>query len=319
MCALARACYPSYVDTVREALEKINIRGQLRQSEPMAAHTSFRIGGQARFYALPDCLEDIQILRQWALARGIPSFYLGGGSNILVSDSGLDSLVIDLSLLGGYERRPEGIYAQAGILSDSLCSAALREGLFGMEFLAGIPGSLGGAIYMNARCYEAELADILISVDILKDGRVESVAMDPGQWAYKRSPFQAGGAHAGAIILGALLNLKEGERSDIQRNMEDKRQDRVAKGHYRFPSAGSVFKNNRAFGEPTGKILDRLGFRGMRYKSAAVSDYHANIFINPGAATASDMAALMDIAQERVQRGHGFQLEREVILVGDFS
>jgi UDP-N-acetylmuramate dehydrogenase len=143
--------------------------------------------------------------------------------------------------------------------------------------------------------------------------------MESGQWGYKKSPFQPGGAYEGAVILGAELSARPGDPQAIFREMEEKRLDRTSKGHYLYPCAGSVFKNDRSFGEPTGAILDKLGFRGKRIGSAAVADFHANIFVNPGKATAADMRALIELAEETAYRERGIRLEREVLLIGDFD
>jgi len=306
------------VDTLREALEKINIRGRARYAEPLASHTSFRIGGPADAYILPEDPDDIQRLLDLARERGVPATVLGGGTNVLASDSGIRGIVIGLSGMKKLRRDGNALYAEAGLPSDALCRAALDASLSGLEFLSGLPGSVGGAVYMNARCYGGEIADALQSVEALFEGRTLNVPFEARDWAYKKSPFQPGGPYAGAIILGARFALAPGERGAIRGRMAEKKRDRVAKGHYLFPCAGSVFKNDRALGEPTGKILDGLGFRGLRLRSAAVAEYHANIFINPGRARAADVKALMELAEERAFAALGQRLEREVVLLGDF-
>jgi UDP-N-acetylmuramate dehydrogenase len=313
------ACYSDCVDTLREALEKINIRGQAFFGEPMAARTSFRIGGPAEAFVLPDDPAAIQRLIEFARERELPVHILGGGTNVLVSDSGLRGLCIGLSRLNRVRPEPGGLYAEAGVPFRALCDAALDASLVGLEFASGLPGSVGGAVFMNARCYDAEMADLIRRVDILYRGEVQGFGFDAKEWAYKKSPFQPGGSRSGAVILGASFALAPGDKESIRRRMEEKKRDRAAKGHYLFPCAGSVFKNDRAFGEPTGKILDRLGFRGLRLRSAAVAEYHANIFINPGRANAADMRALMELAERKAQAELGIKLEREVVLLGDFS
>lgn len=306
------------MDTLREALEKINIRGRSLFGESMAARTSFRIGGPADALVLPEDPDDVGRLLGLAGELGLPVSVLGGGTNVLVSDSGLRGLVIGLSGMRRLGRDGNALSAEAGLPSDALCGAALDASLSGLEFLSGLPGSIGGAVYMNARCYGGEIADVLTGVDVLLEGRRFTVPFEPGDWAYKKSPFQPGGRYAGAIVLGASFALVPGEAGAIRGLMAEKKRDRVAKGHYLFPCAGSVFKNDRAFGEPTGKILDGLGFRGLRLRSAAVAEYHANIFINPGRASAADVEALMELAEERALAARGFRLEREVVLLGEF-
>ena len=344
--------------SLRKFLEKINIKGQVSYDEPMSRHTSFRIGGPADVLVVPDNRADFVRLVLAARAEGIPLFVLGGGANLLVGDRGIRGIVVSSSGLKEIEvaagnpveahtspaaapdaaspaeaagksvRSPATLAGGAGLPVNRLCEAALSRGLAGLGTFFGMPGSLGGAVYMNARCYEVEIADRLAWVDCLPVHSTGSTAetaisavrytFEPGDWAYKRSPFQPGGSLAGAIILGAGFALPQGSPAEIRRLMEEKRADRIAKGHYRLPCAGSVFKNNHDFGAPTGKLLDSLGFRGRRIGDAMVSDWHANIFVNAGHAKASEMRALIESAEAEAKAKLGFELEPEVLFVGEF-
>jgi UDP-N-acetylmuramate dehydrogenase len=204
-----------------------------------------------------------------------------------------------------------------------------------------MPGSVGGAVYMNARCYEREMSQVLAWVESVDDsGRASrrAVAAGPGPagpeapagWSYKRSPYQPGGAAgagaagaaaAGELILEAgfrLTRLDDAGAARAAATMRARRADREAKGHYRLPSAGSVFKNDRSLGSPTGKLLDGLGLRGRSIGGAMVSPWHANIFVNSGGATAADMLALIELAREEARKRLGAELEREVLMVGEF-
>ena len=237
------------------------------------------------------------------------------------SDSAPSGRAADAGEEGG---SPRGVLlaAEAGLSVDRLCEEALRCGLAGLEDFYGLPGSVGGAVYMNARCYEVEMADRLAWVEAAKAGpggvEVERRPRAPGEWAYKRSPYQPGGPAAGDLVLKAAFRLRPGEPAAIEAAMRARRADREGKGHYRLPSAGSVFKNDRAIGRPTGKLLDELGFRGRRVGGALVSEWHANIFVNSGGATASDMRALIESAQREVRARLGLEIEPEVVFVGDF-
>jgi UDP-N-acetylmuramate dehydrogenase len=288
----------------------------------------------------PRSREDLLALLGAARAEGIPCFILGGGANLLVGDKGIRGLVVETRLLNSIEpARDEGGYllvAEAGLAIDQLCEFALGFGLAGLETFYGMPGSVGGAVFMNARCYEIEMADRLawtegIAIASLAgeagDARPASGAPEPQvvrhdmnreEWAYKRSPFQGGGSLEGEVVLAAAFRLALGDRGTIERTMAEKRHDREAKGHYRLPSAGSVFKNDRSLGRPTGKILDELGLRGRRVGGAMVSEWHANIFVNSGAATAADMRALIELAQREAQERLGVGLEPEVLFAGEF-
>ena len=268
-------------------------------------------------------LEFVIALVSAARAEGLPLFFLGGGANLLVGDRGIRGLVVDLRRLDALrlEPLPDGrtrIEAGAGTVMARLCEAALEAGLAGLERFYGMPGSLGGSVCMNARCYEVELAEILERVDYLDTlGAEASLAPRAGDWSYKRSPFQAGGSAAGALVLGASFALEQGSVAGLGAVMREKRADREAKGHYRLPSAGSVFKNDRSLGRPTGRILDELGLRGRRIGDALVSDWHANIFVNAGRARAADMLALIELARNEAARRAGVALEPEVLFVGE--
>ncbi|MBU0935843.1 MAG: UDP-N-acetylenolpyruvoylglucosamine reductase, partial [Spirochaetes bacterium] len=177
------------------------------------------------------------------------------------------------------------------------------------------------AVFMNARCYEREIADAAVTIDYLDVSKhcCDNLQVAPAEWAYKRTPFMPGGRLAGAVVLGARFQMSKADPAEIRRRMQELRADRVAKGHFDFPSAGSMFKNNRDFGRPSGAILDELGFRGRRVGDAMVSPKHANIFVNAGQATAADMLQLVQEARRAARECFGFDLEIEVQLMGDID
>jgi UDP-N-acetylmuramate dehydrogenase len=200
-----------------------------------------------------------------------------------------------------------------------LVAFARDRSLAGLEFAAGLPGSVGGAVYMNARCYEREFADLLVAVRYLDaDYCAATLDIERQAWSYKHTPFMPGARLSGSIVLGASFSLLPGNREALSARMSQLEEDRRQKGHFDYPSAGSLFKNNRAFGRPTGKILDELGFRGRRVGDAMVSPKHANIFVNAGKASARDMLALIRQAQEAAKSAYGFELEPEVVTLGEF-
>jgi UDP-N-acetylmuramate dehydrogenase len=307
------------VDTVGEAAEKINIRGLLRASEPLSGHTSFRIGGPAELYARPENEAELAALLEFAKDESMRATILGAGSNVLVSDRGLAGLVIDTSRLTAIQTSEEGLLAQAGCAADELCAAALELGLSGLEFLSGLPGTVGGAVYMNARCYEREISDALTRVNALWRGSAVSLEAARLRFSYKRSPFQPGGEYEGAVVLGAAFALVPGDRAAIRGRMEALKRDRAAKGHYLYPCAGSIFKNDHRLGAPTGALLDRLGLKGAAIGGAEIADFHANIIVNKGGAAASDVLALIRLAERRAREELGAELEREIVLMGEFE
>jgi UDP-N-acetylmuramate dehydrogenase len=213
------------------------------------------------------------------------------------------------------------VRAGAGLPVTELLARLLELGLSGLEFAAGLPGSVGGAVYMNARCYDSEMADTLDTVLYLDpaDRQARHTGIQRQEWAYKHTPFMPGGTLAGAVVTGARFRLRHGDKALMAARMAGLETDRQKKGHFDYPCAGSLFKNNRIFGRPTGRILDELGFRGRRIGDAMVSEKHANIFVNAGNASARDMLALVSQARDAARTAYGFELEPEVVTLGDFS
>ena len=287
----------------------------------MSRHTTFRVGGPAELFLQPADPDEAAALFALLAQEGIECFLLGAGANILVGDRGVRGAVMDLSCLRGCRRRegPEGetrLEFLAGTPVSAACEEARRQGLRGLEFLYSMPGSVGGAVWMNARCYSRSVSDALAEVQLV-DARGELLLHEPRQeeFGYKVSPFQ----REKSLILRACFRLQKGDPRAIQEAMQANRADREAKGHFLWPCAGSVWKNSRSFGEPTGRILDSLGCKGLRVGDAAVSDRHANIIVNLGQATAAQVLELMRAVEVRVFENRGFRLEREVLSVGDFG
>jgi len=280
----------------------------------------FGIGGPADFFLKAASAAELGSLIAAFSAAGIPWFALGGGANLLVGDGGVRGVVLDLSGLSWARREGDKLRAGAGMTVDTLCLQALADELAGLENFYGMPGTAGGALFMNARCYEKDFCETVESIDIVspETGETRTVRSSPEQWGYKRSPFQPGGEWASWIIAGATFALSRGKAERIAATMRARRLDRAAKGHYRLPSAGSMFKNNRDFGKPTGAILDGLGLRGARIGDAGISPWHANIFVNHGHASAADMLALIEKAQAMAREAYGFALEPEVLFIGEF-
>ena len=310
---------------VREKLnqlgETFNINGILLGDEPMWRHCTMLVGGCADVYAVPEDEEDLRLLITAARDMGMDWFVLGGGSNIIPSDRGIRGLVIDMRRFNEERIESAGGTGSAGVTAVLGAGADISQaawnlgssGLSGLHFLFGMPGSAGGAVWMNARCYGAEIADVLEWADVMDEqGRVQRRAMEPSEWDYKISPYQ----HSKWVILRAGFRMNRDDPRLLRGVMKEHRNDREAKGHYRAPCAGSAFKNNRAFGAPSGVLIDRCGLKGMSVGGAAVSDWHANIFVNRGGAKACEFEELLTRAAVEVERSTGFRMEREVITVG---
>jgi UDP-N-acetylmuramate dehydrogenase len=305
------------VQTVGELLKKINIAGPLLFAEPMCRHTSFQIGGPADIYLRVRDEEELERVFAFVLREGLPYFVLGEGANILVSDRGIRGIVLDLADLNNCRFEAEGplLIAGAGADMSRACEQARDNGLAGLEFAYSMPGSVGGSIYMNARCYGSSMSDRLAYVDFLDEKALRRRLIVNGEdFGYKRSPFQK----RSSVILAGAFRLTRGERGLIDAQMQSYKADREQKGHFRFPCAGSVFKNNRDFGRPTGSIVDSLGLKGTRIGDAEISEFHANIIINRGKARAGEVLELIRLIEERVRQAFGFNLEREILLVGEW-
>ena len=250
--------------------------------------------------------------------EGITWFVLGGGANILVSDSGIRGAVLDITGLEGTEVQDGRFTVWAGTGMDAAAEAAYNLNLSGLEYFYGMPGSIGGAVWMNARCYGMSISDILTEAYYIDDSNDPGVCMyqvKQSDFDYKKSPFQSWKY----IITRAVFMLKKSNPNEIQKRMKEYKEDRKRKGHYAYPSAGSAFKNNRAFGQPSGKIIEKTGLKGVKIGGARVSEEHANIIINAGKAKAEDIRFLIDHVRSKVYQETGFLLEPEIQFVGDWG
>jgi len=315
---------------IEQCLAENTCEVEIRCDEPMKEHTTFKVGGKADCWIRPNgdgfssfCVDFLNRTR----AANIPVFILGGGANIVVSDKGIRGLVLDMSAWSGENvsalcASEEELILKSGTKIDEAADAAACANFTGLEFLAGMPGTIGGAVWMNARCYGSEIADVLSWVEIITNDElkkneyiIKRIEIVNGHgFGYKKSPFQ----NMDCLILSAAFKLKKGNEDKILMEMEKNRQDRKEKGHYLFPSAGSAFKNNHDFGKPTGVIIDELGLKGFQIGGAQVAPFHGNIIINTGTATASDIRALADEIAIKVKAATGFVLEPEILFAGEW-
>lgn len=308
--------YYRSVTSVGKLAAKIKLRGRVAVAEPMRGHTSFRLGGPADLYLAPVDPDDLAAALSTLRAEGVPVFLLGGGTNLLVADRGIRGAVVDLTGIRGIEAGPGTVSALCGTLMDDAAGFARDRGLSGLEFAASLPGTVGGAVWMNARCYDREVADALETVESLDSGLVlRRRGVEPGAWGYKRSPFQS----TPDVIVRAVFRLAPADPRAIDEAMRRHREDRAAKGHFLHPCAGSVFKNDRSFGKPTGRLIDELGLKGLSIGGAQVAPFHGNIIVNLGGATAADVRALIERVEREAAERLGLRLEREVILAGDWG
>lgn len=285
------------------------------RNEPMKRHTTFRIGGPADYYLCPHSAKEIQKVVEICREEKLPYFILGNGSNLLVSDQGYRGVVIQL-WKNVSDIRVEGclIQAKAGASLAKIAAEALEEGLTGMEFAAGIPGTLGGAVVMNAGAYGGEMKDILKEVLVMdQQGRIFTLEKKDLKLGYRTSAVK----EKGYIVLAAVLELRPGDREEIRKLMEDLKQKRVEKQPLDLPSAGSTFK--RPEGYFAGKLIMDAGLRGFSVGGAQVSEKHCGFVVNTGGASASDVLTLIREVQKRVREKFGVELETEVKFLGEFE
>lgn len=279
------------------------------ENSPMSEHTSFRIGGPAEYFISVSNVQQLQTVIALCKTSRVPYMFIGNGSNLLISDNGLKGAVIRLS--GDFkeiETAGDVIRCGAGTTLAKLCTFAQQNSLSGLEFAFGIPGSVGGAVYMNAGAYGGEMKDVLLRVTHLTpSGEVETVTADTLDLSYRHSIYKTNGC----VVLFAEFQLRAGDKAQIKELMDDIMNRRVTKQPLEYPSAGSVFK--RPEGAFAGALIQDCGLKGHSVGGAQVSEKHSGFIINTGGATCSDVMSLIAYVQNTVKEQTGFTLEREII------
>lgn len=289
------------------------ISPKLIENEPMKKHTTFKIGGPADMYVSVGSIDELSELLKLAKETQTPYTVIGNGSNILVGDNGIRGLVIEIgSNLAYCEADGDKIYAQAGALLSKIASLAATNSLSGMEEISGIPGTLGGGIYMNAGAYGGEIKNVIKNVTYVDtDGEIITVTGDECNFGYRQSIFTDGKK----FVVSAELDLKKDDKTAISERMADFRKRRCDKQPLAYPSAGSTFK--RPEGYFAGALIEQAGLKGYGIGGACVSDLHAGFIINCGDATAKDVLDLISYVQKTVYDKFGVTLEPEVRLLGE--
>lgn len=286
----------------------------VRLHEPMKKHTTFRIGGPADYYLCPHSTEELQKILQICRENKLEFFILGNGSNLLVSDKGYRGVVIQLwKNFSDIETEDNTITVKAGALLSKVAAEALEESLTGMGFASGIPGTMGGAVMMNAGAYGGEMKDIIREVTVLtREGELLTLSKEEMNFGYRTSVVK----EKGYVVISAVLQLRKGDREEIRKVMDELKERRVTKQPLDMPSAGSTFK--RPEGYFAGKLIMDAGLRGFSVGGAQISEKHCGFVVNKGDATAADVLGLIGEVQKRVQEKFGVALEPEVKFLGEF-
>ncbi len=300
---------------IKEALGNV-MAGKILYDEPMSRHTSLNVGGKAD--ALVSIKSEDQLIGVVRRLREkkINFFSAGNLTNIIVRDGGYRGAILLMTGMKeiGCEYTPEDgdlISAQAGAALAKVVSRSMSDELTGLEFCAGIPGSVGGAVWMNAGAYEKEMKDVIKTVSLLDSaGEKKIMSREEISFGYRKTEFPPD-----TIILSAQFKLKKGERAKIKERISEILQWRQKKHPLEFPNAGSIFKNLP--GQAAGRIIEEMGMKGMNVGDAQISDKHANFIVNKGKATASDVLELIALIQARAKKEKGVSLEPEVVIVGE--
>lgn len=301
-------------DLYKELVQAVGADNVLTD-EPMARHTTFRIGGDADYFVKPKSAAEVQIIIDLCIKADMPYYILGNGSNLLVSDSGYRGVIIQIAKeMSDIEVTDGGVIrAQAGALLSKVASAAYENALAGFEFASGIPGTIGGAIVMNAGAYGGEMKDVVKSAVVLtSENEIRELTLKELELGYRTSIV----AKKGYIVLEVTIELKPGVPEEMKALMNDLKNRRTTKQPLEYPSAGSTFK--RPEGHFAGQLIEEAGLRGFTVGGAQVAEKHCGFVINKGQATAADVTELMRQVIEKVEANSGIVLEPEVKRLGEF-
>ncbi|AIQ69113.1 UDP-N-acetylmuramate dehydrogenase [Paenibacillus graminis] len=300
------------ISKIHEDLQQLVPTGVVKRNEVLESHVYTRIGGRADILAAPATYEELQSVVTYARVNEIPLTVLGNGSNVIIRDGGIRGIVLQTSDLADMGLRDNVLYAQCGAKIIDVSKFAWEKKLAGLEFACGIPGTVGGALYMNAGAYGGEVKDVLQSaLAISKAGRMVTLQGDELEWGYRKSVFASGEF----IVLEARFALQPGDSAAIKAAMDDLTRQRESKQPLEYPSCGSVFK--RPPGRFAGQLIQESGLQGTRIGGAEVSRKHAGFIVNTDHATAKDYIGLIQHVQAAVKDKFGVELETEVEIIGE--
>lgn len=300
---------------IQTDLEKIINKNNIFKNESMSKHTSFKVGGNADFFVKIEDVEELKNLLKYVKENNVPLTILGNGTNVLVKDGGIRGIVCNIELSNySIDRKEDGVYitVQSGVALPRLANIALNESLTGLEYLSGIPGTVGGAIYMNAGAFGNEMKDVVVSSKYMdRDGNIYEIGLEDHKFEYRKSVFSG----TDNIILETTIKLQPGNQEDIKSKMKENLDKRVEKQPLEYPSAGSTFKRKEDI--IVSKVIDECGLKGFRVGGAAISKKHAGFIINVGGATASDILAVVEHTKEVVKEKCDIDIDLEMIVLGE--
>ncbi|WP_136479333.1 UDP-N-acetylmuramate dehydrogenase [Acetivibrio thermocellus] len=294
-------------------IEKIAGQENVKLDEPMKNHTSFKVGGPADILVTPVSVSQLSQILKLCKNKSVPVFVMGNGTNLIVRDKGIKGVVVKIfDNLNQFTVKDDIITAYAGILLSRVSTIAYENGLTGLEFACGIPGTLGGAVAMNAGAYGGEMKDVVVETEYMdKDGEIRVVRDDGHQFGYRTSFIQKNSG----IVIKTSMKLKKGNKEEIKALMDDLTQRRQEKQPLEMPSAGSIFK--RPEGYFAGKLIEDCGLRGHRIGGAEVSQKHCGFIVNTGDAKAKDILDLIEYIRNTVKMKFGVDMQTEVRIVGE--
>lgn len=298
-----------YEDLIR-LIDPIHVR----INEPMSKHTSFQIGGNADIFITPTSIDSLSQVITFCRNRNIDYYVMGNGSNLLVSDKGYRGVIIQIyKQMKHIEICGEQMRVQSGLLLSTLSKRAHQAGLTGLEFASGIPGTVGGAIYMNAGAYGGEMNHVVIEATVVnQEGVIAVLKRDELELGYRHSRLH----ETGEVVVDVLLQLQKGDKALIQSKMEELDTQRKTKQPLEYPSAGSTFK--RPVGYYAGQLIMEAGLSGYRIGDAMVSEKHCGFVINVGRATCEDVLSLIELVKSKIDEKFGVTIEPEVRIIGEF-
>lgn len=303
------------MENIEKKLQEFLNRSDILKNEPMSKHTSFKIGGNAEYFIKIRAIENLKKVLVFANKNKIPVTIVGNGTNLLVKEGGIKGFVLKLELNGFKIKRNANdilITVESGMSLAALSAIALKEEIAGLEFISGIPGTIGGALRMNAGAYGSEMKDIVVKTKAMTyDGKIKNFTLEEQNFSYRNSVF----SNDEYIILETTVKLQKGKKEEIEEKIQEYSTARKSSQPYEYPNAGSTFKRKEGF--ITAKLIDECGLKGYSVGEAEVSRKHAGFIINKGNATAEDVLELVDVVKTKVKEKFDVDIELEILVLGE--